>query len=81
MAKPRNSRAKYQRARNSSQRNDMTASAAAGIAARPAKVAASGVQTMTDDSRYKYITADLRNISILAGALIIILIVLTFFIR
>jgi len=78
MAKPRNSRAKYQRTKNNNANN---ISASSGVGATPSKTAPAGVRTISDQERYGYIASDLRNIAILAGILIVVLFVLTLFIK
>ncbi len=82
MSKPKHSKAKFQRARNIQQNVAGNKPVGAPVASdRVAKTAAVGAQTISAENRYKYIAIDLRNIAIIAGALIVLLFALTFFIQ
>ena len=77
----RRSKAKFQKARNRQQVtpvNRVDTVNKAAIDTRVAKSAASVAQAALSSDKYKYILSDLRNIGIISGALISILIVLTF---
>ncbi|HAV10271.1 MAG TPA: hypothetical protein DCX22_01450 [Dehalococcoidia bacterium] len=82
MSKSKRSKAKFQRAKNVQQNVVTSKSSSTPVdGARVARTVAVGTQTISTENRYKYITSDLRNIAIIAGALIVLLFVLTFFIQ